>query len=51
MKLWQKNTILAIWMAYTFLDPVSAIAPGSYVLWQNTVNSWHLWRKRRHPRA
>ena len=47
----QKNTILAIWMAYTFLDPVSAIAPGSYVLWQNTVNSWQLWRKRRRDSA
>lgn len=23
----QKNTVLAIWMAYTYLDPVSSVAP------------------------
>lgn len=43
----QKNTVLAIWMAYTFLDPLAAIAPGAYVLWQNTINSWQLWKMRR----
>lgn len=42
----QKNTILAIWMAHTYLNPISAIGPGTYVLWQNVVNSWQLWRKR-----
>ncbi|MBP1663604.1 MAG: Bile acid:sodium symporter, partial [Bacteroidetes bacterium] len=29
----QKNTILAIWMAQMFLNPISSIAPGAYVLW------------------
>ena len=43
----QKNTVLAIWMAYTYLDPVSSVGPGSYVLWQNIFNSWQLWKKRR----
>ena len=43
----QKNTVLAIWMAYTYLNPASAIAPGSYVLWQNLINSWQLWKKRK----
>ncbi len=43
----QKNTILAIWIAHTYLNPVSAIAPGAYVLWQNTINSWQLWKKRK----
>ena len=43
----QKNTILAIWMAHTYLNPLSAVAPGSYVLWQNIINSWQLWKKRR----
>lgn len=42
----QKNTILAIWMSQTYLDPVSSIGPASYVLWQNLVNSWQLWRAR-----
>ena len=43
----QKNTVLAIWMAYTYLDPVSSVGPGSYVLWQNLFNSYQLWKKRR----
>ena len=43
----QKNTILAIWMALTYLNPLSSIGPGSYVLWQNIVNSWQLWKKRK----
>lgn len=43
----QKNTVLAIWMAYTYLDPVSSVAPGSYVLWQNIFNSWQLWKQRK----
>jgi BASS family bile acid:Na+ symporter len=42
----QKNTILAIWMAHTYLNPLSAIGPGAYVLWQNIVISWLLWKKR-----
>ena len=43
----QKNTVLAIWMAYTYLNPVSSVGPGSYVLWQNMFNSWQLWKKRK----
>ena len=43
----QKNTVLAIWMAYTYLDPLSSVGPGSYVLWQNVFNSYQLWKKRK----
>jgi BASS family bile acid:Na+ symporter len=43
----QKNTVLSIWMAQTYLDPISSVAPGTYVLWQNTVNSVQLWLKNR----
>lgn len=43
----QKNTVLAIWMAYTYLNPLSSVGPGSYVLWQNIINSYQLWKKRR----
>lgn len=43
----QKNTILAIWMAQTYLNPLSSIAPASYVLWQNLINSYQLWKKER----
>ena len=42
----QKNTVLAIWMAQTWLDPLSSVAPAAYVIWQNIVNSWQLWRYR-----
>lgn len=40
----QKNTVLAIWMAQTWLDPLSSVAPAAYIIWQNIVNSWQLWR-------
>ena len=43
----QKNTVLATWMAYTYLDPLSSVGPGSYVLWQNLFNSYQLWKKRK----
>lgn len=43
----QKNTILAIWLAQTYLNPISSIAPASYVIWQTLFNSWQLWRKGR----
>lgn len=43
----QKNTILAIWMAQSYLNPISSIGPGAYVLWQNIVNSYQVWRNRK----
>ncbi len=46
----QKNTILAIWMAHTYLNPISSIGPGSYVLWQNIMNSWQLWKTQKDKR-
>ena len=43
----QKNTILAIWMAQMYLNPIASIGPGAYVLWQNMVNSFQVWLKRK----
>lgn len=43
----QKNTILAIWMTQAYLSPLASIGPASYVLWQNIINSWQLWQKRK----
>ena len=43
----QKNTVLAIWMAVTYLNPFSSVGPGSYVVWQNIFNSYQLWKKRK----
>ncbi len=40
----QKNTILAIWMTQTFLSPVASIAPTAYVIWQNLMNSYKLFK-------
>lgn len=44
----QKNTVVGIWLTLTFLNPLAAVAPGAYVLWQNLVNSWQLWYKQKH---
>lgn len=41
----QKNTSFEIWVGYTYLNPISSVGPGCYVLWQNLVNSWELWRE------
>lgn len=38
----QKNTAFAIWLATTHFDPVSSLAPGCYILWQNIINSWEI---------
>ena len=40
----QKNTVFAIWFAYTFLTPVTAIAGGFYSLWHNLVNTLQLYK-------
>ncbi|MBR3565365.1 MAG: transporter [Paludibacteraceae bacterium] len=43
----QKNNILAIWMTQTYLGatgPIAAIGPSMYVLWQNLVNTYQIWR-------
>ena len=41
----QKNTVFAIWMGYTFMDPVSSVAGGFYSIWHNVFNSWQMYRK------
>lgn len=40
----QKNTVLAVWLALAYLNPLASIAPAAYVAWQNIVNSWQLVR-------
>lgn len=45
--MFQKNTSLAIWIAYMYLTPEASIGAGSYVLWQNIINSYELWQHRR----
>jgi BASS family bile acid:Na+ symporter len=42
----QKNTVFAIWMAYTFMTPETAIVGGLYSIWHNIYNSWQLKNKK-----
>lgn len=42
----QKNTVFAIWLAYTFMTPVTSIAGGFYSVWHNLYNSYQLYRLR-----
>lgn len=39
----QKNTVLAIWMALSYLNPISSVGPAAYIAWQNTINSLQLY--------
>ncbi len=41
----QKNTVLAIWMTLTYLNPLASIGPAAYIAWQNTINSMQLYYK------
>lgn len=43
----QKNTVLAVWIALAYLNPISSIAPAAYIAWQNIINSWQLMRHQR----
>lgn len=43
----QKNTVFIIWMGYTFLSPVTAVAGGFYSVWHNVINSRQLYQKRK----
>jgi BASS family bile acid:Na+ symporter len=42
----QKNTVLIIWISQVYLNPIASLAPCSYVIWQNLLNSWQLWKRR-----
>lgn len=42
----QKNAILTVWLSQTYLNPITAVAASSYIVWQNMFNAWQLWKKR-----
>ena len=44
----QKNTAFAIWISYAYLNPLSSVGPGCYILWQNIINSIEIWQERKH---
>lgn len=41
----QKNTILAIWLSLTYLEPIASVGPACYVAWHNIVNSGQIYFK------
>lgn len=43
----QKNTVLAIWFALTYLNPIVSVGPAAYIAWQNTINSVQLYLRQR----
>ena len=43
----QKNTVLIIWISYTFFTPITSIAGGFYSVWHNLINSWQLFQQRK----
>lgn len=45
----QKNTVLGLWMALTYLNPAVSIGPAAYIVWQNIINSYQLYLKARRP--
>ena len=47
----QKNTVLAVWMAVTFLNPICSIAPAAYILWQNIINSLQIFLKEKRDKS
>ena len=46
----QKNTVLAIWMAQSYLIPLCSIVPTLYVIWQNLYNSFQMMQKEKRDR-
>lgn len=43
----QKNTVFAIWLGYTFLDPVVSVAGGIYSIWHNSYNTYQMYKRRK----
>lgn len=43
----QKNTVLAIWLGYTFFTPITSVAGGFYSIWHNVINSWQLYQHKK----
>ncbi|PVX51006.1 BASS family bile acid:Na+ symporter [Balneicella halophila] len=43
----QKNTVLAIWMGYTFFSPITSLVGGFYSIWHNVINTMQLYEYRK----
>lgn len=42
-----KNSVLAIWIAQSYMTPIASIGPAFYVIWQNIFNTYQLWKFRK----
>lgn len=42
-----KNSVLAIWIAQSYMQPIASIGPAFYVIWQNIFNTYQLWKFRK----
>lgn len=46
----QKNNSFIIWVALTFINPLAALGPTFYILYQNLYNSWLIYQAEKRPR-
>lgn len=44
MALGRKNTMFALWLAITYFNPIVALGPMAYILFQNAFNGWQMYR-------
>jgi len=44
LALGRKNTMFALWIALDFIDPIVALGPIFYILFQNAYNSWQIYQ-------
>lgn len=51
LALGRKNTMFGLWVALTFLNPLVALGPIFYIVYQNLYNAWQLYRLGRAERA
>lgn len=42
----QKNTVFSMWMAYTFMTPITSLVGGFYSIWHNLFNSLQLYQRK-----
>ncbi|MCM1511907.1 MAG: hypothetical protein NC112_02160 [Oxalobacter formigenes] len=47
----QKNAVLGLWMADTWLTPGVSITACAYLVSQNLFNAWQLWIMQKKERA
>lgn len=44
LALGRKNTMFALWVALTFINPVTGLGPIFYIVFHNAYNSWQIYK-------